>query len=57
MEKVKEIRCPVHGKLLFKIIDYEYIEVWCDKCKKRQRYKIPRKPLTQNNKISKMILN
>jgi len=42
MKSRKEIRCPVHGKLLCVIIDDEYIELYCSKCKKKYLYKLPK---------------
>jgi len=56
MRSVREIRCKVHGKLLFKIIDNEWIEVYCDKCKKPQRYKIPERLLTDYINAGRIVL-
>jgi phage FluMu protein Com len=42
MRNTKEVRCKNDGKLLFKIIDDEYIEIVCSKCKRKLLYKLPK---------------
>ena len=58
MRKVREVRCQRCGKLLFKIIDDEYIEIYCTRntCKNKLIYKIPEKPLTEHIPSGKIVL-
>jgi len=56
MRSVKEVRCHKDGKLLFKIIDNEWIEISCPKCKTKQLYKLPDRPLTDYINAGRIVL-
>ena len=56
MRSVKEIRCERDGRMLFKIIDDEYIEITCSKCGLKQTYKLPKRQLTDYTPSGKIVL-
>ena len=56
MRKVREIRCRQCGDLLFKVIDEQYIEIVCGRKKHKTLWEMPERPLTDNNKIGKIVL-
>jgi len=56
MRSKKEIRCHKDGRLLFKIIDDEYIEISCPKCGLIQTYKLPKRQLTDYTPSGKIVL-
>ena len=56
MRSRKEIRCKKDGRLLFVIVDNEYIEINCSKCGLKQTYKLPEKQLTDNKLSGRIVL-
>ena len=56
MRSRKEIRCKSDGRLLFVIVDNEYIEINCSKCNLKQTYKLPDKVLTNQISSGKIVL-
>jgi len=57
MRSTREVRCPKCGRLLFKIIDEEEIEILCSKgCRPALRYKLPQRNLTVYKEAGKIIL-
>lgn len=57
MRSEKEIRCPKCGRLLFKIIDDEKIEIYCSKgCKPILIYELPQRNLTAYKEAGKIII-
>lgn len=56
MKSTKEVRCEVDGRMLFKIIDNEYLEITCSKCGKKLLYPLPTRPLTAYKKSGRIIV-
>ena len=56
MKSRKEIRCERDGRLLFVIVDNEYIEINCSKCNLKQTYKLPDRPLTSLPHSDRIVL-
>lgn len=56
MKSRKEIRCEKDGRLLFVIVDNEYIEINCSKCGLKQKYEIPDKILTNQISSGRIVL-
>lgn len=56
MAKIKEVRCEVDGRMLFRIIDNEYLEISCSKCGKKLLYPLPTRPLTAYKKSGRIIV-
>ena len=56
MKSRKEIRCKNDGRLLFVIVDNEYIEINCSKCGLKQIYKLPINPLTDLPQSDRIVL-
>ena len=56
MSKTKEVRCVIDGRMLFKIIDDEYLEISCSKCGRKLLYPLPTRPLTVYKKSDRIIV-
>jgi len=56
MRKIREIRCKQCGDLLFKVIDEQYIEIVCGRKKHKTLWEMPKRPLTYNKKIGRIVL-
>lgn len=56
MKSTKEVRCEVDGRMLFKIIDDEYLEITCSKCGRKLLYLLPTRPLTAYKKSDRIIV-
>jgi len=56
MRSRKEVRCKKDGRILFVIVDNEYIEIKCSKCGLKQTYKLPEKQLTDYTPSGKIVL-
>ena len=56
MKSRKEIRCKSDGRLLFVIVDNEYIEINCSKCGLKQIYQLPDKVLTSIMPSDRIVL-
>jgi len=58
MAKIVDVRCEICGKLLFQIIDDEWIKIYCTRNKAHKLlYHLPQRPLTQYKESDKIILN
>lgn len=56
MRSVKEVRCERDGRMLFKVIDDEYIEITCSKCGMKLLYKLPERQLTDYKPSGRIVL-
>lgn len=56
MRSVKEVRCERDGRMLFKVIDDEYIEITCSKCGMKLLYKLPERQLTDYKPSDRIVL-